>query len=191
MNQFKIFQEALEKMYPSLTVFSDLDWDEVSQEYIASHDERPKDVEQFVFNFPQYLQDKAVQGDSPAYLFELAFFELLQNQVLETDVTPPKRPGIYLNPTLSFLNLEYDVSMMIDEATKGNVQIIERPHVLCIYRHPQRGLHHVDITTPKLEVLQELEAGPLKGRSNLPSVQQGTLHDLIELGMVMEVSASV
>lgn len=187
MNSFKIFQQALEKMYPSLTVFSDLNWDEVSQEYIASHDERPKDVEEFVYNFPQYLQDKATLGDSPAYLFELAFFELLQNQILESTLAVPHASGIYLNPTLSFLNLEYDVALMVDEATKGTVQIIERPHVLCIYRHPLRGLHHVDITTPILEILKEIEDGPLKGRSSLPANDQQLLKELIELGLVLEV----
>jgi hypothetical protein len=186
---FKNFQAALEKMYPSLTVFSDLNWDEVSQEYIASHDERPTDVDEFVYNFPQYLQDKAVLGDSPPYLFELAFFELLQEQILETSLTLPTSTGLYLNPTLSFLNLEYDVVLMVDEATKGNVQIIERPHVLCIYRHPARGLHHVEITTPILEILKELEDGPLKGRSDLPTAQQHTLKDLIELGLVLEINA--
>ncbi len=185
---FKAFQNALEEMYPSLTVFSDLKWDTVTQEYIASHDERPQDIEEFVFNFPAYLQEKAAAGDSPAYLFELAFFELLQNQMIEASIETPEPPGIYLNPTLSFLNLEYDVSLMIDEATKGNPQLIERPHVLCIYHHPLRGLHHLDVTTPMLEVLGELEDGPLKSRANLAAVQQKILNELIELGLVLEVS---
>ena len=60
--------------------------------------------------------------------------------MIEANVPLPMVKGIHLNPTLSFLNLEYDVSVMVDEATKGNVQIIERPHVLCIYRHPQPAL---------------------------------------------------
>ena len=188
MNQFKIFQEALEKMYPSLTEFSDLNWDEVSREYIASHDQRPKDIEEFVFDFPQYLQDKAIAGDSPAYLFELAFFELLQGQIIATTLTFPFQQGIFLNPSLSFLNLEYDVSLMMDEATKGNVQIIERPHVLCIYRHPRLGLHHVDVTSPMLEVLQALEKGPVNSRSDFPALQQKTLSSLIELGIVLEIN---
>lgn len=184
---FKAFQEALETMYPSLTVFSDLNWEDVTQEYIASHDERPQDVDDFVFNFPQYLQDKTAAGDSPAYLFELAYFELLQSQMIATKVTLPSSSGIYLNPSLSFLNLEYDVSLMIDEATKGNVQLIERPHVLCIYHHPLRGLHHVEITTTTLEILKELEDGPLKTRSDLPTPQQKPLHGLIELGLILEI----
>ena len=184
---FKAFQNALEEMYPSLTVFSDLTWDTVTQEYIASHDERPQDIEEFVFNFPAYLQEKAAAGDSPAYLFELAFFELLQNQMIEATIETPEPPGIYLNPTLSFLNLEYDVSLMIDEATKGNPLLIERPHILCIYHHPLRGLHHLDVTTPMLEVLEELEDGPLKSRDNLATPQQKILNELIESGLILEV----
>ena len=184
---FKAFQEALETMYPSLTVFSDLNWEEVTQEYIASHDERPQDVEEFVFNFPQYLQDKTASGDSPPYLYELAYFELLQNQMIGNSIILPNATGIYLNPSLSFLNLEYDVCVMIDEATKGNVQLIERPHVLCIYHHPLRGLHHVEITTKTLEILKELEDGPLKTRSDLPTTQQKSLHELIALGLILEI----
>lgn len=184
---FKAFQEALETMYPSLTVFSDLNWEDVTQEYIASHDERPQDIEEFVFNFPQYLQDKTAAGDSPAYLFELAYFELLQSQMIGNTIIFPNTIGIYLNPSLSFLNLEYDISMMIDEATKGSVQLIERPHVLCIYHHPLRGLHHIEITTTTLEILKELEDGPLKNRSDLPTNQQKTLHELIGLGLILEI----
>lgn len=187
---FKAFQEALEIMYPSLTVFSDLNWDTVTQEYIASHDERPQDIDDFVFNFPQYLQDKSVAGDSPAYLFELAYFELLQSQMIgtETETETSETPGIYLNPTLSFLNLEYDVSLMMDEAAKGNIQLIARPHVLCIYHDPERGLHHVEITTSRLEILKELEDAPLKNRSDLPATQQKNLDELIKLGLLLEIT---
>lgn len=186
MNQFKVFQDALEKMFPSLPVFSDMSWSEVFQEYLASHDERPTDLEEFVFNFPTFLQEKAVAGDSPLYLFELAFYELLQNQVLVTDPEFPETPGYHLNPSLSFLNLEYDVNLMIDEATKGNVQIIHRPHILCVYRHPELGLHHLDITTPILEILQLLERGSLNDLSSLSLLQQAKLSELIKLGIVIQ-----
>lgn len=187
MDYFKKFQDALETMFPSLTVFSDMDWNEISKEYIASHDERPTDLDEFIFHFPQFLQDKAAAGECPVYLFELAFVELMQNQILVTDLEMPTEKGIYLNPSLSFLNLEFDISVMIDEATKGNIQVLQRPHILCIYRDPVRGLHHVDITTPILEVLQELEDGPLRERGDLPTLQQKTLHELIDLGVVIEI----
>jgi hypothetical protein len=186
MNQFKAYQDALEELYPSLTVFSDIKWDEVSQEYLASHDERPTDIEEFVFNFPAFLQEKAIEGDAPPYLFELAFFELLQNQMTDVEIEAPDSTGIYLNPTLSFLNLEFDVAAMFDEAAKGNVQILARPHVLCIYHHPEKGLHHVDITTPMLEVLQKFEDAPLNAREVLSPEQQKTLNHLIDLGLILE-----
>jgi len=187
MNLFQSFQDALVKMYPSLSVFSDINWDELTQEYIASHDERPKDLEEFLFNFPYYLQDKAVAGDSPVYLFELAYFEYIQNQILSTEMEIPEQKGIHLNPTLSFLNLEFDINLMLDEATKGNVQIIQRPHILCLYRHPEMGFHHVDITTPVLKVLQLLEDGPLTSNSEIPVENHSTLKHLIDLGLVIEV----
>lgn len=177
-------------MFPSLTVFSDLNWNDVAREYIASHESMPSNVEDFVFDFPDYLQKKAHDGDSPIFLFELAFFELLQNQLLLIDLDVPGTPGIYLNSTLSFLNLEYDVNLMIDEATKGNTQLILRPHILCLYKHPDLGLHHVDITTTYLSVLQKLEDGPLKARTDLPQAHQKTLSDLINLGLILEVTPS-
>lgn len=188
MDQFKIFQDALEKMFPSLTVFSDLNWDEISREYLASHEERPQDIEEFTFNFPQFLQEKASVGDCPSYLFELAYFELLQSQVLECDILLPTAPGLHLNPTLSFLNLEFDINMMMDEAAKGSVQVFQRPHVLCIYRHPQLGLHHIEITTSILEILQLLEFGPVKSSAFRSSENKELLDKLIKLGVVIEVS---
>jgi hypothetical protein len=180
MDQFKIYQQALETMYPSLTVFSDMNWGEVSREYLVSHEVRPTDLDEFLFNFPQYLQDKANAGDCPGYLFELAFYELLQNQTMLNDLDLPKTKGLHLNSSLSFLNLEYDIHLMMDEATKGNVQLIARPHILCIYRHPQKGLHHIDITTPILEVLQQLENG-------IAPTNQKTLVELIKLGLVVDI----
>lgn len=187
MNPFQSFQDALVKMYPSLNVFSDIDWDDLTQEYIASHDERPTDLEEFLFNFPHYLQDKAAAGDCPVYLFELAYFEYLQTQIIENELDLPEELGLHLNPSLSFLNLEFDINLMLDEATKGNVQIFERPHVLCLYRHPSKGFHHIDITTPVLKVLQKLEDGPLTNESEFHNDDLSTLEHLIELGLVIKV----
>lgn len=181
MNPFQPFQDALIKMYPSLSVFSDINWDDLSQEYVASHDVRPTDLEEFLFNFPFFLQDKAAAGDCPVYLFELAYYEYLQTQILASDVPLMDQNGFHLNPTLSFLNLEYDINLMLDEATKGNIQIIQRPHVLCLFRHPTKGFHHLDITTSVLKVLQELEEGPQVSISDTQ-----TLKHLIELGLVLE-----
>jgi len=190
MNQFKIFQDALEKTYSSLTVFSDMNWDDIAREYIAAHDERPKDLDDFIFNFPQFLQDKASDGDCPSYMFELAYFELLQNQILSTEMVLPTVEGLHLNPSLSFLNLEFDINLMMDEAAKGSVQIFERPHVLCIYRHPVLGLHHIEISTPILEILQLLEKGSIR-RKQVAGEKIKVLEQLIELGLVIEVTSKI
>jgi hypothetical protein len=187
MNLFQSFQDALVKMYPSLSVFSDIDWNDLTQEYIASHDERPQDVEEFLFNFPHYLQDKAAAGDCPVYLFELAYYEYLQKQIIDNEIDLPEVEGLHLNPSLSFLNLEYDINLMLDEATKGNVQIILRPHILCLYRLPSKGFHHIDITTPVLKVLEKLENGPLSSMSELPKEEHSTVNHLIELGVILKI----
>ena len=56
---------SLEQMFPSLTLFSDLNWDKVKTEYESEYSD---------LSFPEYLQQKCIEGDCPPYLFELAFF---------------------------------------------------------------------------------------------------------------------
>src|SRR4051794_32086142 len=58
---------SLQQMFPSLTLFSDIDWNAVTHEYQSEYID---------LTFPEYLQQKALDGDCPQYLFELAFFEL-------------------------------------------------------------------------------------------------------------------
>lgn len=188
MNQFKAFQDALEEVFSSLTLFSDLNWNEIIREYIASHEKRPENLEEFVFNFPLFLQSKAMDGDCPPYLHELAFVELMQTQALSQEIEIPDVVGFHLNPTLSFLNLEFDINLMLDEAAKGGIQIIQRPHVLCIYRDPNEGLNHLDITTDYLVVLQKLEDGPLSETETLTSSELETLKKLQKLGLIIEIS---
>jgi len=134
------------------------------------------------------LQQKAAQDECPIHLFELAFFELIENDMLNAEMILPEMKGIHLNPSLSFLNLEFDICLMVSEATKGNIQIIHRPHILCLFLHPTRGMNHVDITTRYLEILQQLEDGPLSNRSSISGDQQESLNELIDLGLVVEVT---
>lgn len=187
MNHFKIFQASLEKTYPSLTVFSDMNWDDVAKEYIASHDEHPDNVDDFTFNFPQFLQEKAIDGDCPSYLFELAFFELIRSQIMAVELELPASGGLHLNPSLSFLNLEFDVGQMLDDAAKGSVHILERSHVLCLYRHPSQGLSKLEITSAMLEILQGLEDGSLSKREDVSAKSRATLAQLIDLGVIIDV----
>ena len=186
MNPFQKFQDALVAMYPGLSVFSDISWDKITKEYLADHDERPQDVDEFVFGFPQFLQDKASRDECPSHLFELAYFELIENELLNSDLLMPSDEGIHLNPSLSFLNLEFDICLMVDEATKGNIQIIQRPHILCLYRHPERGLLHTEITQEFLEVLQALENGAFPSMEIFPEHQQMAVRKLMELGVILE-----
>lgn len=181
MDQFKIFQSALEEMYPSLSLFSDINWDEVAREYMVSHDERPTDLDEFIINFPDFLQEKCQSGDSPDYLFELAYVELLQNQILSTEIDYPEESGLHLNPTLSFLNLEYDINLMLDEAEKGNIQLVERSHILCIYRHPTIGLHHLYVTNPMIEILELIEHN-----KNIPDSKKPLFDEILSLGLAFK-----
>ena len=142
---------ALQQMFPSLTLFSDLDWDAVTREY---------ESEYIDLSFPEYLQQKAVDGDCPPYLFELAFYELALFDAKTSDEPFPFKPGIYLNPTALFLSLEFDVKAMIEDAQKGTIDVIERPHVLCLYRDTHDVVHTVEMSEEELDLLQHLEDGP-------------------------------
>lgn len=187
MDQFKILQMALEEMYQTLDVFSELNWDDVAQEYITSHDKMPTDIDEFVINFPAYLEDKAHAGDAPDYLFELAYVELLQNQIVSTDIEKPKAFGIHLNPSLSFLNLSYDITQMLDDAADGNVKLIEREHILCLYRHPEMGPSQIEVTTEILEVLQQLEDKSFKSKNEMGLAHVPLIEELIHQGLILEV----
>ena len=178
MNALNIFQNALEETFPSLTVFSDVDWQEITNEFIASHEENPKSIQEFTSNFPSFLQQKAEMGDCPEYLFELAFFELAQAQILSTEIDLPTDPGIHLNPTATFLNLEYDVNMMLEEATKGSVKVFERPHIISLYRHPDLGLMQKELSENEIKLLSQIEAGEV--------ISTDLLDELMESGLVIQ-----
>jgi hypothetical protein len=185
MEGFGQFQRALEDTFTSLSVFSDLEWNTIFKEYLASHEERPTDIEEFTFNFPFFLQQKSLEGDCPSYLFELAYVELAQDQILNSEISLGPKKGIHLNPTATFLNLEFDILHMLNEATRGSVQVIPRHHVLCLFRDPVSGFNHLEINQARLDILQSLEDGP---RSKQELGQTETVDELLKLGLILEVS---
>ena len=142
---------ALEQMFPSLTLFSDLDWEAVTQEYETHYID---------ISFPEYLQQKALDGDCPPYLFELAYYELALFNARTSVEEFPFQPGIYLNPTALFLSLEFDVKRMMDEAARGNIEVYERSHVLSLFRDKADQIHTLEMSDEDLELLQYLEDGP-------------------------------
>jgi len=169
---------SLEKMFPSLTTFSDLDWEAVTKEY---------ETTSIDISFPEYLQRKALDGDCPPYLFELAFYELAAFDA-KTSVEPfPYRPGIYLNPTALFLNLEFDIPKMLERATKGKVEVHERPHVLCLYRSKDDQVNSMELENEDLEVLQELEDGPQMDKQFLEGKSQQNYTQLVRKGLIIEL----
>ncbi len=167
---------SLQKMFPSLSKFSDLDWESVTREYEATS---------IGISFPEYLQIKAEQGDCPPYLFELAFYELAAFEASSSVAPFPHQPGIYLNPTALFLNLEFDIPRMLEEAELGNIEIFERSHILCIYRDKDDVVNSLELDGPSLALLSELEDGPIakvsERNQNYESlVKRGLILDLIE-----------
>lgn len=168
---------SLQQMFPSLTLFSDLNWDAITQEY---------ESEYIDVSFPEYLQQKAVDGDCPPYLFELAFYELAMFDAKTSQEPFPFRPGIYLNPTALFLSLEFDIPKMMDEAQKGNIEVYEKPHVLCLYRDKSDKLHSFEVTDDELELLQHLEDGPQENKKFLSKNTEQLFDKLVTRGLILE-----
>ena len=169
---------SLEKMFPSLTTFSDLDWDAVTKEY---------ETTSIDISFPEYLQQKALDGDCPSYLFELAFYELAHFDAKTSAEPFPFQPGVYLNPTALFLSLEFDITRMLQEASEGNVSVIERPHVLSLYRDRDDKVHSIELSDEELEVLQHLEDGPKPDKSFLLSGQAADFEQLVKKGLIINL----
>lgn len=167
----------LPTLFPSLTLFSDLDWDSVTKEY----------EDQYIhLTFPEYLQEKAVDGDCPPYLFELAFYEQALFEAKNIKAPFPHQPGIYLNPTSLFLSLEFDIPLMIAQAKEGSPSIIEREHILAVYKDEKDQIHTIPLTSEELTLLQDLEEGPIldkKMRENSPIIFQ----DLVRKKLIFDL----
>lgn len=169
---------ALQQMFPSLTLFSDLDWEAVTHEY---------ESEYIDLSFPEYLQQKAVDGDCPPYLFELAFYELALFDAKTSSEPFPFKPGIYLNPTALFLSLEFDVKKMLEEAAKGNIEVFERPHVLCLYRDKKDVIHTVEMSEEELDLLQHLEDGPQADKNFVATQNKKMFEKLEKEGLILDL----
>lgn len=172
---------SLQQMFPSLTLFSDLDWNAVSQEYTTEFQD---------LSFPEYLQQKAIDGDCPIYLFELAFYELALFDVKSSLDLFPKTPGIYLNPTALFLSLEFDVKRMLSEASEGNIAIFEREHVLCIFKDIKGIIHFLEVSDDELDLLQYLEEGPQKNKNFVSTKHQISFTRFNQIGLVLDLASA-
>lgn len=167
---------ALQRMFPSLTTFSDLNWEAVTAEY---------ESEYIDLSFPEYLQQKAADGDCPPYLFEIAYYEMALFEAKTSEEKFPYQDGVYLNPTALFLSLEFDVVKMIEEAKAGNIGVIEKEHCLCIFKNRQSEVKAVNLSEEELKVLQLLEDGPLKDKSVL---KKKNVSELIKQEIIFDLA---
>lgn len=162
----------LAEKFPSLSLFSNIDWPTVNAEFMPFSQN---------ITFPEYLQLKAEQGDCPAYLFELAFYEMAIAQVQEITEIPPLGTGLHLNPSTAFLSLQFDINRMLSEAEAGEIAVHERENVLCLFLH-QEEVTVVELDEDSLSFLQELEEGPLPLEELDEEIQE-----FIDLGLVLKV----
>lgn len=168
---------TLEQMFPSLTLFSDLDWEAVTQEYEADYID---------LSFPEYLQQKALDGDCPPYLFELAYYELAHYDAKNSDAAFPFKPGIYLNPTALFLSLEFDIVKMLNEAKAGNVDVFERSHVIGLFKDEHDKIHTLELSDSELGLLQNLEDGP-QGSADFIGKNKREFEALVKQGLILNL----
>lgn len=166
----------LPSIFPSLTLFSDLNWETVTSEYEGHY---------IHMSFPEYLQVKAEEGDCPPYLFEIAFYEQALFEASNADNAFPHQPGVYLNPTALFLSLEFDVVSMIADARAGNPTVIEKEHILAAYRDEDNNVHTLPLTQQELELLQKLEDGPLPDHQNLSPL---IFKDLVRRRLILDLT---
>lgn len=168
----------LEQLYPSLARFSDINWEAVTKEYESTSIE---------ISFPEYLQLKAEEGDCPPYLFELAYYEMALASARTSDEPLPYRPGIYLNPTALFLALQFDVIGMLESASRGKVEVLEKDHVLCLFRGEGDKVKSLEVDQEELELLQFLENGPQFDVSFVDEKHQGQYQNLVQQGLILDL----
>ncbi len=158
---------TLKESFPSLALFSDMDWNAVSKEY---------EVSSKIITFPEYLEIKAEEGDCPQHLFELAYFDAALKSIQEGEFFFPEGPGLHLNPSACFLSFDHDILAMVKEAHEGNINVIERQNVLCVYVDHEGEIRFHEISVTELELLQKLEAGTLpENHEAMPGLTQAGL----------------
>ncbi len=161
--------ENLKSTYSSLALFSDIDWDAVTKEF----ESLPP-----LLTFPEYLQEKAEAGDCPHYLFELAFYLFALEQVQGSSWESVAKGKITLNPTALFLNFEFDVVPMLEEAEEGNVEILERTHVLSLFKNAEGDIILQELSNDELDYLTLVEEGT--------ATEEPSMNHLYELELIQK-----
>jgi len=171
---------SLEQMFPSLTLFSDLNWDTVKAEYESDYSD---------LSFPEYLQQKCIEGDCPPYLFELAFYEQALFELKTMTQVIPSQSGIYLNPYSLFLSLEFDIKRMLEDAGQGKIDIHEKQHVVCLFKDKNDQISIMEATDEDLFLLQKLEEGPREDDSFVEIHQKKIYEKFLQTGLIWSVSS--
>jgi hypothetical protein len=169
---------TLEQMFPNLTLFSDLNWETVTSEYLTGYGD---------LSFPEYLQQKHLEGDCPPYLFELAFFEQALFELKDMKLEHPPQKGIFLNPTSLFLSLEFDIKKMLQNAHQGKIDIIEKQHVICLFKNQNGQIISIETSDEELFLLQKLEEGPREDSSFVEKEHQTIFEKFLQNGLILNL----
>ncbi len=166
----------LQQIYPNLQLFCDLNWELIAEEFRNYNSGK---------SFPEFLIDKSFEGDCPTYIFEMAFYEDTFFKLQNLKHNFSEESGIHLNPTVHFLSLEFDIAQMIDNAKKGIINIIERPHVLALFKTKDDKIHQQSLSKEDLIILQEFEDGPKQRGEILHPEHLLHINELILTGILV------
>lgn len=172
---------TLSEMFKDLTLFSDLNWDAVTSEYNSEYSD---------LSFPEYLQQKSIDGDCPSYLFELAFYEQAIFELKNMKPQIPSQKGIYLNPRSLFLSLDFDVQKMLEDARKGQIEVHEKQHVLCLFKNNDEAIIALNVSEGDLLLLQTLEEQPQEDTSFIKNEQKNSFEKFLKNGLIWNIGSA-
>ena len=173
-----LYMNQLKELYPHLSLFSDLDWDAVSSEYDESYSE---------LTFPEYIEQKALEGDAPLYLYELAYFDYVCGILQNFELSSEDVKGVQLNSSAHFLNFEFDIYQMIELTKKQKIEILERSNILCLFKNLKNEIQACELRQEDLQFLEKLENGPIEKSLIQNNEELKILKALLEKNIVIEV----
>jgi hypothetical protein len=77
---------------------------------------------------------------------------------------------------------------MIADALKGEIAVVEKEHILAVYRDQSNQVHTIALTQAELALLQELEDGPKANHSFLSHSSPVIFQDLVRKKLILDIT---
>jgi hypothetical protein len=86
-----------------------------------------------------------------------------------------------------FLDLQFDIPRMMEEAMDGKIGVHEKEHILCLYKNNEDELNALELTDEHLQILGHLENGPQKS-TQFAREFQSAFGFLVEHGVILDLT---